>query len=125
MYSTAASISDYKPSLWIVDAAGDDIGLNRRRLNVDTWSHKCTFADTQTLYCAVPRELPTGAGLQPAVAADIPDDIYKIDMRTGLQTRVAIPEGDHTVDSIMLTPDNSYLFFTDQDDGTLNKIQLK
>ncbi|MEA3248921.1 MAG: hypothetical protein U9Q03_01015 [Patescibacteria group bacterium] len=124
LYSVAGSLSDYKPRLWVVDASGDNIGLNRRMINIDTWADKCTFADTETLYCAVPTELPRGAGLQPRVADHTPDEIFRIDLVTGLQTRVAIPEGSHTVDSLMLTADGSSLYFTDKGSGMLNEIKL-
>ncbi len=124
LYSTAASLSDWKPRLWVVDASGDNIGLNRRMINVDTWADKCTYADTETLYCAVPTELPRGAGLQPRVADNTPDELYRIDLVTGLQTRVAIPEGSHTVDQIMVAPDGSSLYFTDRGSGILNEVKL-
>lgn len=123
LYSTAASRNDYKPGLWVVDASGDDIGLNRRYLNVDTWAEKCTYSDTSTLYCAVPQELPKGAGLQPKIAANVPDELYRIDLDTGLQTRIAIPEGSHTINSIMIPEDEEDLYFTNTF-GTLNKIKL-
>ena len=125
LYSVAGSISDYKPDLWIVDAFGDNIGLNRKNLNINTWVDKCTFADNQTLYCAVPNTLDRGAGLQPDVAADTPDSIYRIDVTTGLQTKVAEPEGSHTIGKIMLSPDGKNLYFTEQQTGVINKIQLK
>jgi hypothetical protein len=125
LYSTASNISDWKPRLWIVDASGDDIGLNRRMINVNTWADKCTFSGADTVYCAVPRELPRGAGLQPRIADNTPDDIMKIDLVTGLQTMVAIPEGSHTVDKIMISPDGSNLYFTDKGSGLLNEIQLR
>ncbi len=125
MYSTASANNEYKPTLWIVDAYGDDIGRNRKTLNVSTWADKCTFADAATLYCGVPRSLPRAAGLQPSLFEDIPDDIFRIDLATGLQTRVAVPEGSRTVGSIMVTPDQSSLYFTDKTTGILNEIQLR
>lgn len=125
LYSVAGSLSDWKPLLWVVDASGDNIGLNRRIVNVNTWADKCTYSGNDTLYCAVPTDLPRGAGLQPAVADTIPDEIYRIDMTTGLQTRVAIPEGNHTVEDIMITPDGSKLYFTDKGTGVLNEIKLQ
>jgi len=125
LYSSASNTSDWKPQLWIVDASGDDIGLNRRSISVETWAEKCTFSGTETLYCAVPRELPRGAGLQPRIADNTPDDIIKIDLVTGLQTSVAVPEGSHTIDSIMLTPDGENLYFTDKGTGQLNQIKLR
>jgi hypothetical protein len=125
LYSTASYGTDYKPGLWIVDASGNDIGKNRRLLNVNTWADKCTFKGDSTLYCAVPDELPEGAGLQPAVADDTPDSLYRIDIDTGLMTKLAIPEGDHTIDRVMISPDESTLYFTDKYSGLLNKIMLK
>lgn len=124
LYSVASSASNYKPLLWIVDAQGDNIGRNRRSIAVNTWADKCTFASSDTVYCAVPTELPTGAGLLPAIADQTPDNIYKINLNTGLQTRVAIPEGSHTIGKMMLTPDKKTLYFSDKSSGTLNKIQL-
>ena len=126
VYSVSGELSDYKPSLWIVDAQGDDIGKNRRSLNIDTWADKCTFADDNTLYCAVPDpdQMVRGAGLQPDVVADVPDTLYKIDLSTGLQTKVAIPEGSHSIESLMLTPDGKNMYFTDKGSGIINKIEL-
>jgi Tol biopolymer transport system component len=124
LYSVAGSENDWKPSLWVVDASGDSIGANRRNLNIETWADKCTYADTSTLYCGIPDELERGYGLQPGLADSTPDTIYRIDLTTGLRTRVAIPEGSHTVESIMLSPDEKWLYFTDKVTGYLNKIQL-
>ena len=124
LYSAASSTTDYKPELWLVDANGDNIGRNRRTLNVNTWADKCTFAGDSTVYCAVPSSMPRGAGLQPAVADDIPDNIYKIDLVTGLQTMVAEPEGGHTVGKLMLAPDGKTLYFTDKTSQILNEIKI-
>jgi len=125
LYSAASELSDYKPLLWVVDAVGDDIGKNRRSLNINTWADKCTFSDENTVFCAVPDELPRGAGLQPAVAEDVPDSLYKIDLNTGLQTKVAVPEGVHQIGKIMISPDQKNVFFTDAVNGVINKIKLE
>lgn len=125
MYSVAGSLSDWKPQLWIVDAQGDNIGRNRKSISVNTWADKCTFQDKDNVYCAVPNELPRGAGLQPAIADGTPDTIYRINLTTGLQTKVAVPEGSHTIGSLMLTPDKKNLYFTDKSSGVLNKIRLE
>lgn len=124
LYSVSNHTNDWKPGLWIVDAQGDDIGRNRRNLNVNTWADKCTFADDSTMYCGVPNDLPRGAGLQPDIADGTPDTIYKINLTTGLQTKVAEPEGTHTVDTMMISPDKKTLYFTDKGTGVLNKISL-
>lgn len=124
LFSVASEGNDYRPGLWVVDASGNDIGKNRRNLNVNTWADKCVFADDETVYCAVPRDLPRGAGLQPAIADQTPDSIYRVNIKTGSQTKIADPEGDHTVGQLMLSPDGKMLYFTDKASGSLNKMQL-
>jgi sugar lactone lactonase YvrE len=124
LYSVTGSLTDWRPTLWVTDASGEYVGANRKMLNLNTWADKCAFAGADMLYCAVPQSLERGAGLQPDVADATPDDIYRIDMRTGLQSRIAIPEGDHTVGAIMVSPDGKNLFFTDKGSGLINKIEL-
>ncbi|MDD5251765.1 MAG: hypothetical protein PHT12_03980 [Patescibacteria group bacterium] len=125
IYSAAASSANYKPQLWIVDASGNDIGKNRRSLNVNTWADKCAFQDDRTLYCAVPNEMNDGAGLQPTLYDQTPDTIYRIDVETGIQTKIAEPEGGRTVGKMMIAPDGKSLYFTDKNSGFLQKIILK
>ncbi len=124
LYSVTGSVDDWKPVLWIVDANGDNIGLNRTKISVNTWADKCTFASSSIVYCGVPNELVRGAGLQPSVNDSVPDSIYRIDLSTGLQTKIAEPEGTHTVDKIMLSQDGKKLIFTDKGSGLINEITL-
>ena len=65
LYSAQNSFSDNKPVLYIVDVGGSATGQNHTNLNLNTWADKCTFADNQTMYCAVPKTLPSGAGWFP------------------------------------------------------------
>lgn len=125
LYSTTSALNDYKPSIWLVDAQGANIGRNRKPLNINTWVDKCTFSDDNTVYCAVPTELPRGAGLQPRIADTIDDELWRIDLSTGLRTKIAIPEGSHTIDTLMITPDEDKLFFVDKGTGIINQIELK
>lgn len=125
LYSSASAASDYKPLLTIVDGSGDSIGKNKKSLTVNTWADKCTFGATDdVLFCAVPSSLERGSGLQRAVAANTPDNIVKIDTTTGLQSRIAIPEGQKTISKMMLSSDGRSLIFVDALTGSLNKIQL-
>ncbi len=125
LYSSVTSTNDWKPQLWMIDAQGDNIGRNRRSINLNTWVDKCTFADDRTVFCAAPKEMETGIGLQPSLSDEVADNIYKVDLSTGLTTQIAIPEGEHTIDKIMLSPDKKTMYFTDKGSGMLNKIQLK
>lgn len=125
LYSSASAGSDWKPQLWVVDAEGDSIGANRHSISVNTWADKCTFVDNDNVYCAVPQDLPRGAGLQPKVVDDVSDDIYRINITTGLKSKVATPEGGHTIGKIMVSPDGGTLYFTDKASGILNTMKLK
>jgi hypothetical protein len=125
MFSVANAASDWKPQLWLVDADGNNIGKNRRSINVNTWADKCTFSDDSTALCAVPRELPRGAGLNRAVAADEPDDLYSINLDSGSFSRIALPEGRHTITNLSTTPDGKKLYFNDANSSFLYSVNLK
>lgn len=126
MFSVANDTSDWKPQLWLVDADGNNIGKNRRSINVNTWADKCTFSgDGGTAYCAVPRELPRGAGLNRAVAAGEPDDLYRINLATGSFSRIAIPEGRHSMTNLNVSPDDGKIYFNDADSDFLYSVNLK
>lgn len=112
LYSVDSARSNFKPELWVASAYGDQIGANRRSIKVNTWANKCTFADDNTLFCAVPRVLPDGAGISPEVASGSYDDFYKIDLITGTKTPIPVNQ-DHRVDSISYNKQKNKIFFTD------------
>ncbi len=124
LHSVYTSSSDFKPELWVVDAIGDRIGSNRRRLNLMTWAHKCTFGSAEIVYCAVPTSLPEGAGLMSSVGDNGEDHIYRVDLATGERTRVAQPSEPHTIDRVIASDDQSMLYFTDKNSGGLYTIKL-
>ncbi len=130
IYSVFNSENDYKPTVWVVDAYGDDIGKNRQELGVNTWVDKCAFSGTSTAYCAVPEELPRGAGFSEGVADNTVDNIYKINLESGQKTLVAIPSdsqgiNSYTIDELLVSDDGGILYFKDKNTQKLNKINLK
>lgn len=125
LYSVYSSASDYKPTLWIVNGNPDSIGQNRRSLRLQTWADKCNFGGGTTVYCAVPRELREGAGIFANDLDTSPTDIYKIDIETGIRTKIATPEGDKNINNIFVSSDNNYAYFTDKDTGQLHSIRLQ
>jgi len=125
LYNAYNSNSGYKPLLWISDAQGDSIGANRKNLQINTWAEKCAYADENTVYCAVPQTMEEGAGMLPNLNDTVPDDFYKIDMKTGLKSLVATPYVGVTADNVSVSGDGTYMFFTDKATGKLNRIQLK
>ena len=124
LYSVYSSANDLKPTLWIVNAQGENIGTGRKSLGLDTWADKCTFSGEQDLYCAVPQNLEAGAGLFPELAAGSVDRLYKIDTVTGLKSLIAIPEGSHNISNLIISENEDSLFFTDKNTGAIYKINL-
>lgn len=130
LYSTYSEASEYKPELAIVDSNGADIGKNRRDIGINTFAHKCAFAQDQSaLYCGVPKDQEYGYGLEPSLLADTTDDIYQIDLQTGSKRRIAVPvnengQPDYSVEKMFTSSDGDYLYFRDEQTGQLVKINL-
>lgn len=125
LYSVYSASNELKPSLWLVNAQGDNIGTNRTNLQVQTWAEKCTFASATEVYCAVPKSLEKGAGLYPELALKTSDDLYKINLSTGQKELIAIPDGAYNISSIVVSGDQKNIFFTDYVNSQIHKIQLQ
>lgn len=125
VYSVFNSENEYAPTLWITNAQGDAMGSGRRKLDVTTWADKCAFKDDNTMICAVPDSLPEGSGLEPRVAYDSPDTVYKIDLNTGMKSVLAVPEGGISMGNLLLSADKSTLYFTDNQTGKLRTMRLE
>lgn len=124
-YSTYSSRNDYKPMVWVVDAEGSNVGANRRELGINTWADKCTVQDSNSLICAVPDELPRGAGFNQEVAKGTPDTFYKIDTQTGLKTKLATPDISVNAKDLVISEDGTSLFFRNTFTNQLEKMKLK
>jgi dipeptidyl aminopeptidase/acylaminoacyl peptidase len=112
LYSVYNANSDYKPELWIVNSYGDQIGSDRKTVKLNTWADKCSFGDDNTLFCAVPKDLPEGAGMSREVANESYDDLYKVDLKTGLKTPLNL-NGDYNITNISYDPAKNKVIFTD------------
>ena len=78
------------------------------------------------IYCAVPKELPVGAGAVRDVARNAADDFYRIDTESGVKTLIAIPaDEDVTASNLVLSENQKTLFFQNARTGLLQKIDLK
>lgn len=121
LFSGYSARNNYKPELWVVNAAPGNIGKNRRRLNIDTWASKCTFQDDRYVFCGVPKSLRRGAGFQPSSADNIVDNIYKIDTRNGSKTKIPNEE-NITVEDIMYR--NNKLLIKAKNKSGLFEIEL-
>lgn len=124
LYSVYSPKDELKPKLWIVDAQGDNIGSSRTNLQIETWAEKCTFANNNQIYCAVPKSLPEGAGMFPELALKTSDDLYKINIQTGQKELIAIPDGYFNISNLMVDSEEKNIFFTDYSTGQIYKIKL-
>ncbi len=125
LYSVYHTKDDLKPRLWIVEASGDNIGQNRKSFNLQTWADKCTFATNTEIYCAVPETLEKGAGLFPEMADKTKDNLFKIDLASGTQKLIAIPDNAYNISQIIVPENQDTLYFTDKKTGFLYKVDLK
>jgi hypothetical protein len=125
LYSVYSSETNSNPQLWIVDAQGDTISQDRQALNLQTWASKCTFSSDTEVYCAVPENLPQGAGMFPELADQTKDDLYKINLTTGAKQLIAVPDGTYNISSIMVNSDDSNLYFTDKKSQQIYQVKLK
>ncbi len=125
LYSTVGTADEYKPKLWITRGTPDAIGQGKTSIALNTWADKCSFQNATTVYCAVPTELPQGAGLLREIANTTPDNIYRIDLSTGSTTLVATPETPQTIDSLIIPADGNAVFFRNAQTGQLQEITLR
>ncbi len=129
LYQVVSDANNYNPQLWIVDARGDNIGQHKYNLGLSTFVDKCIFSEETTVYCAVPRSLPTGAGLYPEIVSGEADLIYKIDLTTGRSELLANPvlggENKFHIQTLHLSDDKRFLFFWDKDTEQVYRLQVK
>ncbi|MEK7546173.1 MAG: hypothetical protein AAB554_03825 [Patescibacteria group bacterium] len=123
LYSAAAAGDDYLPTLWAVRADGTSVGGGRVKLDVHTWADKCTFTESDVVYCAEPLSLPVGAGLQRDIADATPDRLVKIDLSSGTVRGVTPAAFDSTVRTLTLSDDGSALFVVDAF-GQITRVDL-
>ncbi len=124
LYSVYSMRTNLKPELWLTTTANDKIDDNRQMLKINTWADKCAFADDNVLFCAVPRSLPEGAGISRGVADNIPDDLYKIDLQSGLKIPIPLGADEHTFRAISCDSAAGKIFFTDINQSGIFEVKI-
>ena len=89
LYSAYHERDNSRPMLWVTDASGQEIGRNRQRLNLLTWADKCVWGSDTELFCGVPVELPIGAGYSKDTFSQISDNLYYINLETGVSKKIS------------------------------------
>ncbi|MFZ6015325.1 MAG: TolB family protein [Patescibacteria group bacterium] len=124
LYSVYHERDNLRPMLWVSDASGSDIGRNRKKLNIITWADKCAWADENTLYCGVPSDLPPGAAIDPAAFSQVSNDIYKINLSTGISQKLDIQTSRAPVSNPFISQDKTKFIFTDSSSGKLYSYDI-
>ncbi|MBU1348897.1 hypothetical protein KJ781_02415 [Patescibacteria group bacterium] len=124
LYSVYHERTQMKPSLWISGGVGDQIGEDRRSINLQTWADKCAWKNETQVICGVPQTLDTGAGLARDNFSGVPDDIFLVDLRTGVSTKISTSDQTHPIRSPVLSDDGKKLMFSDAANGRLYSYDL-
>lgn len=132
IYSTYTLENNYNPTLHIVDAYGEAIGANNTNLQLSTSVDKCSFNQSgNSVYCAVPVNPPTGSGIAPEVLDNVPSDIYKINLQTGVTEKIATPADTQSgaaikgASKLMVSDNEAVLYYTEATTGKLRRVLLK
>ncbi|MDD5289943.1 MAG: hypothetical protein PHT40_01935 [Patescibacteria group bacterium] len=130
LYQTATADNDFNPSLKITSGQTASLGGPSLSLDVSTWVDKCVFASENEIYCAVPDDLPTGAGLYSEVIKNEIDSIYRLNLATGTKEKIADPVDENgqaifKIGRLSVSADQATLFFWDENTGKMYKIRLK
>lgn len=131
LYSTYSPLTNDNPHLYLMNGSPEALGTNVLDIGLDTRADKCAFAGSgQTLYCAVPYYMNPGSGPNPSLSAGIPDNIYRVDMRTGAVTLIARPVDQNknqrfSATNLQVASDESSLYFTDAATGTVQQVKLR
>ncbi len=123
LYSTATRETAWRPTLWLVNGSGQLLGGNRTPLDIQTWADKCVFRGTTSLVCAVPQQLPDGAGLVRLGVPATTDRLIELNLQSQVK-RDILTDRPISADTLTLSPDGKTLFINDRVDGKVKKIPL-
>jgi hypothetical protein len=132
LYSVAIDGDNYYPNLFLTDGDTQNIGLNKKNLNINTWTDKCVFRDDVILYCAVPKTLPEYAGVYRDDLESFfgDDEIYEINLQNKSSKKLASPvdEDGNTnflVEKLILSSDYKKLFLWDKKTDAVYTMNLR
>lgn len=125
LYSVYSQREDMKPELWTTNTDLSSMGSGRKSLNINTWAHKCVFSGNNEAYCGVPEELDRGSGIFKEKSTQTNDDLYKINLETGVKELISDMEGNYSMNNLQISEDGKELYFTNDKTGKLHKIEIK
>jgi len=123
VYSVWNPNSNFLPTLWVTSTNPNSIDSGRVNTGLNTWADKCTYFQNSKIYCAVPKQISQYSGILPS-NNDSPDDIYQVDPNTGASVKIAEPVFPVQIQNMTVSNDGKTLYYTEQDSGSINKINL-
>jgi len=125
LYSIADPNNNFLPLLYATDATGDNVGTNTVKINLNTSIDKCAIISGYKAYCAVPKEMPEGSGLDPRLTGITEDSFYFINLKTGATSLIGESDTKYDVSQISVSDDEKFIYFTDKTNGGLHQIKIE
>lgn len=96
-------------------------------LEFNTLADKCTWSGNNTLYCAVPKSIPTGRYPDDWYLGKVSfaDDVWKIDLPQKTTTQIAPLRGSYDLVDLTLNEETGWLYAVNKKDNTLQAFPLK
>jgi len=93
---------------------------------VNTLPEKCTWGDNNTLYCAVPRAIPTGLYPDNWYQGKITftDDVWKIDLAQKTTALIFPLKGNYDLVNLVLAPKRGWLYAINKPDNSIQSFSL-
>jgi len=120
----------FRPMLWVAAANGAQISNYKVSLGLYTWVDKCVFTSETEIYCAVPKDMPEGAGIYKEAANNSGDIIYQIDLTANRKKVIADPvlansDAQFKISKMQVSGDGKFLFFFDNNSEKIYSLRLK
>lgn len=107
---------------YLYDLSSKETGL----LGLNTLPEKCFWFDNKTLYCAVPRNIPTGKYPDNWYQGKITfvDDVWKIDTSQKTVSLIISLKGSYDLVNLIAVPDRGWLYAINKTDNSLQSFSL-
>ncbi len=95
-------------------------------VGLNTLPEKCLWADDNTLYCAVPRSIPSGLYPDDWYQGKITftDDIWKIDTKQKTVILLVVTKGSYDLVNLIVAPKRGWLYAINKPDNSIQSFSL-
>lgn len=95
-------------------------------LGINTLPEKCAWQDASFVYCAVPRNIPSGRYPDDWYQGKISfaDDLWKIDVSSKEKAKINTPRGNYDLTQLTIDPTGAWIYTVDKDSQKLQAFNL-